>query len=196
VTDSQAVKRPLVLGIWLIVGGALGLLAAFSLTLDKLASLVDPSTKANCDFSIIVQCSANLKSPEGSLFGFPNPLIGLVAWPIVILFGVAIVSGVRFPRWMWLGLNVGVIGALALVIFLITKSIFHLATLCPWCMLTWIVTIPTFWLITLRNVKTYGRGRFATVGSALYGWVPIISLLCYVVIAIIAQERLDVIRHL
>ncbi len=193
---DQVQKRPFVLGIWLIIAGALGLLAAFELTLDKIAVLENPHAVLSCNVSVLVQCGANLASPEGSVFGFPNPLIGLVAWPIVILIGVALLSGVVFPRWIWIGFNIGVVGALALVIFLITKSIFHLGTLCPWCMLTWSVTIPTFWAVTLRNLRTYGRGRLGRVAHSLYGWVPIISLACYLVVAILAQVRLDVIARI
>lgn len=195
-TADPVRNRPLILGIWLIVGGALGLLAAFELTLDKIKVLTDPNAALSCNVSVLVQCGKNLISPQGSLFGFPNPLIGLIAWPIVILIGVAIVSGVAFPRWMWIGLNVGVIGALALVIFLVKTSIFDLATLCPWCMLTWAVTIPTFWSVTLRNLKTYGRGGLGRAASGLYSWVPILSLACYLIIAVLAQVVLDVIGNL
>jgi uncharacterized membrane protein len=200
VTETQAVpqveKRPIVLGIWLIIAGALGLLAAFELTIDKIAVLENPNAILPCNVSFLVQCGKNLSSPQGSLFGFPNPLIGLVAWPIVILIGVALLSGVRFPRWMWIGFNIGIVGALALVIFLIKTSLYDLNTLCPWCMLTWLVTIPTFWLVTLRNVKTYGRGRLGSFAAAAYSWVPIISLACFLLIAILAQVKLDVIDSL
>ena len=87
------------------------------------------------------------------MFGFPNPFIGLMAWPVVITIGVALLGGVRFPRWFWAGFNVGVAGALVFVGWLIAQSIYVLDVLCPWCMLTWAVTIPTFWAVTLYNLR-------------------------------------------
>jgi len=142
-----------------------------------------------------VQCKANLESWQGSLFGFPNPIIGLAGWSMVLVVAVALLAGARFDRWFWIVFNLGTAGALALVIFLIVTSIFFLGTLCPWCMVTWVVTIPTFLIVTLHNLRSGtialpARGR--AFAAAAYSWIPIISLGLYLVIAVIAQLQLDV----
>jgi uncharacterized membrane protein len=187
--------RPIALAVFLIVAGVVGWIAAFALTVEKFALLADPTASLSCDISPLVQCGKNLSSPQGAIFGFPNPLIGLAAWIAPIVVGVAILAGARFERWFWLLFNLGVAGALVLVIWLISQSIFVLGTLCPWCMVTWVVTIPTFLAVTLHNLKTGAlpvpqRGR--EIAAAVSGWIPAIALLCYVVIAVIAQVRLDV----
>lgn len=193
-------KRPIALGVWLIIAGAVGFFAAFALTLEKFAALAaevaGTAHQASCDFNLVVTCTQNLNSPEGSLFGFPNPLIGIACWPVVVVVGVALLAGVRFPRWFWLTFNLGVVGALALVVFLIDVSIFRLGTLCIYCMITWLVTIPTFFAVTLRNASAYLRGGGQRFAAAAYGWVPVIALICFVAIAVIAQLRLDVLRYL
>ena len=74
----------------------------------------------------------------------------------MIAVGVGLLAGARFARWFWIAFNLGIAGALAFVIWLIGQSIFVLGTLCPWCMLVWIVTIPLFWVVTFRNLA---RGR-------------------------------------
>lgn len=186
-------------GVLTVILGAIGLLAAFALTLEKIHLLQVPGSVPSCDFSLLVQCGANLNSPQGSIFGFPNPLIGLMAWPVVITSGVALIGGVRFPRWFWLGYNAGVVLALAFVVWLISTSIFDLATLCPWCMVTWSVVIPLFWMVTLENLRSAripagpAVRRFA---DAAYGWIPLITLLCYLIVAVVAQLRLDVISNI
>ena len=76
-TDVVPTRRPLPLAIVLIVTGVLGWYAAFALTLDKIAVLTNPATDLDCNFSVIVQCGVNLGSWQGSLLGFPNPLLGL-----------------------------------------------------------------------------------------------------------------------
>lgn len=194
---EAAPRRPILFAAVLIVTGLLGLWAAFSLTIDKILVLQDPTADLDCNFSILVQCSANLESWQGSVFGFPNPLIGLMGFVAPVAVGVALLAGARFDRWLWIAFNVGVAGALAFCIWLMTQSIFNLGTLCPWCMLTWATTILMFWTLTLRNL---GAGVFGAgprrLGSALLPWVPLITLVSYLVIAIVAQLRLDVISYL
>lgn len=196
---SPASRPAYLVGILLAVLGGIGLLAAFELTLEKFHALEFPGTGASCDFSLIVQCSVNLASSQGAVLGFPNPVIGLISWPVVITIGVAILARARFASWFWIGLNVGVVGALAFVIWLMYQSIHILATLCPWCMLTWAVVIPLFWIVTIDNLRT-GRipttERFQRFAAAAFGWIPLITLICYLIVAVIAQLRLDVLGYL
>jgi len=196
---EQETRRPVALAILLIVGGALGLLAAFQLTMDKFQVLENANAHLSCNFSLIVQCGKNLSSPEGSAFGFPNPLIGLMCFPAPIIVGVAVLAGARFAKWFWALFNLGLLGAIAFVIWLISVSIFHLGTLCPWCMLVWSVVIPMFIATTLYDLAEGNllpaRGP-RRVGAALYGWTPLICLLAYLAVAVIAQLRLNVLNYL
>jgi uncharacterized membrane protein len=199
VTDTAADKRPFAYAITLVVAGAIGWYAAFSLTVEKFHLLANPEAALGCDFSLLVQCRANLESWQGSLLGFPNPILGLAGWTAVIAVGVALLAGARFDRWFWIAFNVGVVGALALVIFLITTSIFVLGTLCPWCMVTWSATIPTFLMVTLNNLRNGTiplPARLRAFAGAAYSWTPILTLALYLVVAVIAQVQLDVINHL
>ena len=43
-------------------------------------------------------------TPQASAFGFPNPLIGIVAFTVVVVTGVLAVAKVALPRWYWGGL--------------------------------------------------------------------------------------------
>lgn len=192
-------QRPTGLAILLIVAGAIAFAAAFALTLDKIHLLENPDAQLSCNFSVLIGCSTNLSSWQGSLLGFPNPLIGLAAWSVVITIGVAILAGARFARWFWIGLNVGVAGAMAFVIWLIGQSIFVLDVLCPWCMVTWAATIPTFLAVTLYNLKsghipaTAGLRRAA---DGAYSWLLVITVGCYIVFAVTAQLNMDVLSRL
>ena len=197
-TDAvTAPRRPWILGIFLTVAGAAGWWAAFNLTLDKFLAYEHPKAALSCDFSFIVQCTANLNSPEGSAFGFPNPVIGLGGFAAVIAVGVSLLAGARFARWYWIVFNLGIAGALAFVIFLISKSIFHLGTLCPWCMVVWAATIPLFWVVTIRNAAEGVFGApLGRVGAALRPWIIPITVISYLVVAIVAQLRLNLLAHL
>ena len=197
--ETQTARRPIALGVFLIVAGAVGWYAAFALTMEKFVTLTDPTEVLGCDFSFLVQCRANLESWQGSLFGFPNPIIGLAAWIAPVVVGVALLAGARFARWFWVAFNLGIVAALVLVMWLISQSVFVLGTLCPWCMVTWAVTIPLFWAVTLYNLSQGNLPvpeRVRKVASALYGWVPAITLASYLVVAVVAQLRLDVLGNL
>ncbi|MCU1543378.1 MAG: hypothetical protein JWM50_1243 [Microbacteriaceae bacterium] len=197
--DTQVNKRPVTLAVFLIVAGVIGWYAAFALTIEKFATLSDPGSALTCDFSVVVQCSANLESWQGSLFGFPNPVIGLAAWIAPVVVGVALLAGARFARWFWIAFNVGVLAAMVFVVWLISQSIFDLGTLCIYCMLTWSVTIPLFLTLTLRNITAgvIPLGAAATgAARGLYSWLPALTLGCYIVVAVIAQLRLDVLATL
>lgn len=191
-TDTETPRRSPILAIFLIVAGALGWWAAFSLTLDKFLVLTDPQADLDCNFSVIVQCGANLSSWQGSVFGFPNPLLGLGGFVAPIAVGVSLLAGARFARWYWALFNVGIAGALAFVIWLISQSIYVLGVLCPWCMLVWSVVIPMFWVVTARNLAegVYGE-RLRRLGRGIQSWVIPITIVCYALVAFLAQLRID-----
>lgn len=191
-TTITEAKRPVGFGIFLIIAGAVGLTAAFALTLEKIHKLLNPEEAASCDFSVIVQCGKNLGSWQGSLLGFPNPLIGLMAWSVVITIGVSLFAGARYANWFWQGLNIGAAAALAFVIWLFSQSVFVLGTLCPWCMVTWVAAIPFFWVVTFWNMKNGIWGLKAQkLGTTLLSWVAIIVLVSYLIEAVIAQLVLN-----
>lgn len=198
-TNVGATERLLGLSIFLIVASAIGLLAAFELTYEKIQVLLNPEHAASCDFTLLVQCGKNMSSPQGSVFGFPNSLLGLIGWPVVMATGVGTLAGARFARWWWIAFNVVAGGALGFVIWLITESVFVLGTLCPWCMVTWVAVIPLFWVSTLWNLKHgvwSSNQKVRDVGGRLLSWSPTIVLASYLVVAVVAQLRLDWLSYL
>lgn len=187
------------MAIFLIIVSVVGLIAAFVLTLEKLHKLEFPADAASCDFSVIVQCGKNLSSWQGSTFGFPNPLLGLIGWPVVLATGVGMLAGARFARWYWVLFNLAAVGALAFVIWLFSQSVFSLGTLCPWCMVTWSAAIPLFWVSTFWNMKHGNWGsnpKVTTLGETLLGWIVPIVLTSFIIEAFIAQLQLDWIASL
>lgn len=197
--QPQTHTRPVALAVWLVFAGVVGWSAAFALTLDKLHALANPGAGASCDFSVLVQCTANLNSWQGSVFGFPNPLIGLGAWIAPIVVGMAILAGARFARWFWWLFWGGMLFAFCFVIWLISQSVYALGTLCPWCMVTWSVTIPSFYAVSvhlLRSGMVPVPAGVRAVAGRLMSWVPLMAILSYAVIALLAQLRLDALTNI
>ena len=194
---TETRKRPVGVALWLIVTGIIGWYAAFALTIEKFDKLADPDAIASCDFSPLVQCSTNLNSWQGSAFGFPNPLIGIAAWVAPIVVGFAILAGARFARWFWTFFWLGYVFAIGFVFWLAFQSIFALNVLCPWCMVTWVMVIPSFFVVTFTAMKqgAFGSGGVA-LGERLMGWTPLMAVLVLAVIAVVAEMRLHVLATL
>lgn len=196
---TQTRTRPVALAVWLVIAGVVGWWAAYSLTMERFHLLMDPAATAACDFSLLVQCTANLESSQGSVFGFPNPILGLTGWVAPIVVGVAILAGARFARWFWLLFLAGMTFAFGFVVWLISQSIYVLGTLCPWCMVTWLVTIPSFYAVLLHTLAIGAlpsSARLRRGARTLSGWLPLLAIVSYALVAVLAQLRLDVLDNL
>lgn len=150
-------------GVLLVVLGSVGLYAAFSLAIDKYRILEDPTFSPSCDLSPILSCGSVMVTDQGSVFGFPNPVIGLMAFSVVVTLGVLVASGLALPRWVLGGLAGGALLGVVFVHWLAFQSIYRIGALCPWCMVVWAVTLPVFvWsaLLFLRSLPaTSGVGN-------------------------------------
>ncbi|MEV8025927.1 vitamin K epoxide reductase family protein [Microbacterium sp. NPDC080220] len=197
VVSSTRNSREPVFGLFLVVAGTIGLLAALALSIEKVEKLQNPQEGLSCDFSVLVQCSANLDSPQGAVLGFPNPFLGLIGFALVACVGVATWATPHLSRWFWATFNAGILGAGLFVAWLISQSIYVLGTLCPWCLVVWTVTIPLVIFVTGRNLRrgTFGK-RGIALGERAWPWLPLTTIATYTVIAVLAQIRLNVLESL
>jgi uncharacterized membrane protein len=139
---------------WLyVLGGAVGFLASFALTVEKIDKLANPNYVPSCDLNPVVSCGAVMDSAQGAVFGFPNPLLGIAAFAVVVTAGVALLGGFSAPRWFWAGMQIGTTLGVAFVHWLIFQTLYEIHALCPWCMVVWTVTIPIFWYTTRHNLQ-------------------------------------------
>ena len=137
----------------LVIGGAIGLLAASTLLTEKIAVLVDPNYVPSCSLNPVLSCGSVLNTPQAAAFGFPNPIMGIAGFAITLTIGVAILAGAQFRRWFWLGLLAGATLGAIFVHWLIFQSFYRIGALCPYCMVVWSVTIPTFWYVALHTFR-------------------------------------------
>lgn len=155
------------LGAFLVVTGVIGLLSAFELTLDKLRLLGDPDAVLACDLNPYFSCGGVMTHWQSEIFGFPNQLIGVVAFVVPIVLGVLLLSRVDVPAWIMNGLAVGLLGGIMLVTFLQYASIYTIGVGCPWCMVVWVVTIVQFCVVLAANVLNGTFGRAARESAVL-----------------------------
>jgi uncharacterized membrane protein len=138
----------------LIICGVIGLAAAFIIMVEKIHLLQDPAFIPNCDLNPVISCGSVMKSDQSNAFGFPNPIIGLAAFPIVITTGVLMLGKIKLKRWYMLGLQAGTIFGLFFIHWLFFQSTYRIGALCPYCIAVWIVTLTAFWYVLLHNIQT------------------------------------------
>jgi uncharacterized membrane protein len=178
------------LGWTQIVGGVLGFVAAFALILDRIELLKDPDFVPSCSINPLLSCGTIMKTDQAAVFGFPNPLIGIATFPVVILFGVLIAARTPLPRFAWRGLLIGSVLGFGFVHWLAFQSLYVIGALCPYCMVAWVGMDLVFFATlagairsrALGAVGTGPVGRFIASAPGLLAtvWVVLVVLLIVV----------------
>ncbi|TDU04300.1 putative membrane protein [Streptomyces sp. 846.5] len=138
---------------FLVITGVLGFIASFTLTYERFKLLTEPGYKPSCSINPIISCGNVMTKPQAAVFGFPNPLMGIAGFAVVLAVAAGLLAGARYRRWFWAGLQVGVTLGLVLICWLISQSLYSIGALCPYCMVVWVIIFPMFWYVTLHNLK-------------------------------------------
>lgn len=183
------IAAPVWLGVVLIITGLLGLLGAFSLSVERIELLLHPEEALGCDLNPFLTCSGAIESDQGAVFGFPNPFLGLMAFPAPIIMGVLTLGRVAMPRWVWTVFSIGVLGGIVLVLWLAQQSIFVLGFVCPWCFLVWMamyaMAFPLWtWALGAGGLPAPAGLRRTAARFSSWGWVLSLALAVILVVTI------------
>lgn len=171
---------------WVLIAGVIGLAASLTLTVEKIELLRNPAYVPTCNINPIVSCGSVMVTPQASVLGFPNPLLGLVGFTVVIVTGVLAVAKVPLPQWYWVGLTVGVLLGAVFVHWLIFQSVYRIGALCPYCMVVWVVTIAL--LVVVASIAFRPALQTPPL-RILYQWRWSIAALWYTVVFLLIMAR-------
>lgn len=154
---------------WVLIAGVIGLISSITLTVEKIRSLADTAYVPSCNLNPVLSCGSVMATPQASLLGFPNPLIGIAAYTVVTISGVLAVTKVQLPRWYWVGMTIGTLAGAGFVHWLIYTSLYRIGALCPYCMVVWSITIPL--LVVFASVASKPiRGHKILQSLHLWRW--------------------------
>ncbi len=174
---------------WLLIAGVIGLVASMTLTVEKIDILRDPSYIPSCNINPILSCGSVMITPQASLLGFPNPLLGLVAFTVVAVTGLLALTKVALPQWCWVGLTVGVLAGAVFVHWLIFQSLYRIGALCPYCMVVWVVTISLLVVVASVAYRPALQQRQSGPGWVVYQWRWSIAALWFTAVSLLSMAR-------
>jgi uncharacterized membrane protein len=152
---------------WVLIAGVVGLISSVTLTIEKIEILVNPAYVPSCSINPVLSCGSVMITPQASAFGFPNPLMGIAGFTVVVVTGVLAVTKVQLPRWYWTGLTIGTALAVVFIHWLIFQTLYRIGALCPYCMVVWSVTIPLLVVVSSIALRPLAGNVVARV---LYTW--------------------------
>jgi len=188
--ESRPLARvPAASAWWVLIAGVIGFVASMTLTVEKIELLLNPSYVPSCNINPIVSCGSVMVTPQASVLGFPNPLLGLVGFTVVIVTGVLAVTKVPLPQWYWAGLMVGVLIGTVFVHWLIFQSLYRIGALCPYCMVVWAVTISLLVVVASIAFRPALQRRESGAARVLYHWRWSIAILWFTAVFLLIMVR-------
>jgi len=169
---------------WVLIAGAVGLLASLTLTYDKIKILQNPSYVPSCNINPVLACGSVMATSEASIWGLPNSLLGIVAFTVVLVAGVLSVAKVPLPRWFWAGLLAGILIGAVFVHWLIFQSLYRVGALCPYCMVVWVMTMSL--LVVVASIVFRPA---AGAGNLVYQWRWSIAVVWFTAVAVLIALR-------
>lgn len=150
----------------MVVLAALGWVSSMALTVATIEHARNPGATLSCDINTYISCGASMESWKSEVLGVPNALLGLVAFTALLTIAVILVAQRTLPRWFWIVMVTASVGALLSVYWFAWQSAFSLQTLCPWCVLVWIVMVALFILIVGHGCRAQIPG-FSWLGRSM-----------------------------
>lgn len=167
----------------MLICGILGMAASAALSLERIELLKDPTYSASCNFSPVLSCGSVMTTDQAAFLGFPNPLLGLPAFAVILVTAVLSLGRTQLPRWYWIGQTLVTAVGFVFVNYLAFQSIYRIGALCPYCMVVWTVT-PI--ILVLSFSRALGDGP---VGRTLRDASWIVLAAWYLIVIIAAGER-------
>lgn len=189
---KKFLKAEIIIPVTIILFSITGLYSAFILTTEKIELLKNADRVLPCTVNIIINCASVMKSPQAEVFGFPNPILGLIGYSTMLTFGVSLLFiKIRAKAYILLA----IFGSLLSIVFtywLLFQSVYVIGALCPYCLLSGISATNIFFALIYLNLKEgnfkpvikldfnkYKNPITSILGSSIVLWYILIITLIY-----------------
>lgn len=171
----------------MLVGlSSIGLIASFWQAAERVHMLKFPAQPLSCNISPVVDCSGVLNQRVSAIFGPPNAFIGMVAFTLLLAFGMQRATGGEWTRPVRF-----VVVALSKIMLLFslwffTVSVFSIGKICIFCIAIWFVSVPLaiFGMKDFFEHQKFRSSLYNRVGAILTRYPLTIAI--YIYLAMIA----------
>lgn len=171
--------------ILLLLGGVIGLLASFTLTLDKIKLLEHPDFVPACSLNPVITCTSAMSSAQAVTFGIPNSMMGIVLYTALIVVSGSLLIGVAYSKRTILVMLYTAIGGFLFTNYLILQSVLVLHVVCPWCFTIW-VSSP---IVLLALYRLHRKGRSPILMDRYINMLCVTWYVClFILLAVVFRE--------
>lgn len=151
-SDKNAKSNAWIFGTMLFFAIA-AFIAAFTLSVEKLEILKNPDAKLSCSINVVLNCASVMKTPQSSVFGFPNSYLGIMGFAIVIAVAMGGLLRTKFSRAYLVTAQVFYGLGLLFAYWLFFQSVYVIQILCPWCLVVTFSTTIIFETLLRYNLR-------------------------------------------
>lgn len=174
----------------MVAGGAIGLLASFLQTMEKLTLLKNENAELVCNLNSVFSCTNVLNAWQSSVFGFPNSLMCMVLFTIFGTIGLAGAVGGALPKALRLSIHGLAVFTLLFGLWFLSQSTFVIGSLCLYCLLCFSGLLLINWSWVRVNaadlpIGANGRarlGRAIASGADTFVWILLALAIAFAMI--------------
>lgn len=163
----------------LTVGSALGLLASFIQTVERINYAKNPEIPLQCDLNAIFSCSNVFDAWQSSVFGFSNSLMCIVFFAVSLGLAVAGLSGSQIARRYRLFMHFFAVFFLGFGAWYLWQSTYRIGYICIFCTICYggVIAMNWAWLrlnardLFTRAVAKARWQRIEASGADTFGWL-------------------------
>lgn len=169
-------------------GGAIGLTASFLETLEYLELLKNSHAALTCNLNSVFSCSNVLNAWQSRIFGFPNTLLCITFFTLMLSTALVGLTGGVLGRKLRLWLHGIALFFLSFALWFMWESTFRIRALCILCLicLTGLLTLNWGWLrINARDLPISAKSRTKLAkaiqhGADTFAWLLLAILIAFV----------------
>jgi uncharacterized membrane protein len=174
----------------MLVGGVIGMVAAFLQTTEKIVLLKNKDAILTCDLNSVFSCTNVLNAWQSSVFGFPNSLMCMALFTIFASIAMVGVGGGKLPRRLRLGIQGLSIFTLLFALWFLAQSIYVINALCILCIFCFggLLLVNWGWLrINAADLPIGERGRAflkhrIASGADIFMWILLALVVAFAMI--------------
>lgn len=170
-------NQKLLYGI-ITIGAAVGFIASFLQMLEKITLLKSSDAVLSCNLNSVFNCSNILNAPQSSVFGFPNSLLCITFFALMLTAGLVGWTGGHITSKLRLVYQAMTLFFIGFGFWYFWQSIFNVGSLCVYCIFCYlgVLAISGAWFRLNYKDWPIGKGaqkvvdRMVASGADIFIW--------------------------